>query len=109
MNKKDKRVLVYTSDKHYILAYESDMKDNGVSHGCYINDGYGKYARKDLQTTLKRLSGMKLYRTMDYKAKPSFDGTVLKEIPFYKDIKLAAPDEYGNGYKYTFIKNITLQ
>jgi len=37
MTKTNKKVLVYTSDKHYILATEEDMRLDGISRGIYIN------------------------------------------------------------------------
>jgi hypothetical protein len=106
----DKRVLVYTSDKHYILAYESDMKDNGVSRGIYINEGYGKWV-ENLKLTLERLSKMRLGTIKNPKTQKfvcSFDGNKIKTIPFYKDIKQKETDEFGNMYKYTYIKDLDL-
>ena len=104
--KTDKRCLVYTSDKHYILAYTSDMDNNAVSRGVYVNDGYGRGAKKDLKTTVERLAKMKLLYSKSNKV--SFDGTKLKTIPFYKDVKVPM-DKFGGQYKYTYVKELELK
>jgi hypothetical protein len=93
------KVLVYTSNKKYILATLEDMKENGINSGIYLNKGY-KYEGESLTNSLKHL---KSFGLVDNAGNYTFRGSELKEIPFYKDINTS------EGFKYTFIKNIQLK
>lgn len=85
--------LFYTSNKKYVIGTTDDAKQNAITNGYTVFQGMPSWTKKNLSTAIEILArritaqGNKYY-------------TIL---PFYKDIK-----QPNGEYKYTFIKNLTI-
>ena len=55
-------VLVYTSNKKYVIATEKDVLENAIENGAYLFEGYSKYQKKNLSTALEKCRNITLIK-----------------------------------------------